>query len=184
MSTYLAYVTTGQEFAVADKLAALGFDLWCGREIIFVRKGKRRRPEPVERPKLPNYLWLNLEPEEWHDLRRREVKHLAGTMYQLSPRDLRGSRDWIGLNAFRAAVDAAYAEGQRIARNNDLAEMAQFERGQQLIDLTGTFGETCLRFRRMVERAHELYPKVEAEMEMFGRTVRVELDPLDVRAAE
>lgn len=184
MSTYLAYATTGKEFEVADRLKELGFDLWCGREITFVRKGKRRRPEAVERPKLPNYLWLTLEPEDWHDLHRRQVKHFAPTMYQLSARDLRGSKDWIGLNAFRVAVDAAYAEGQRIARNNDIAEMAQFERGQKLIDLTGTFGETVLRFRRMIERAHELHPKIEAEMEMMGRTVRVELDPLDMKAVE
>lgn len=196
MSTYLAYATSGKEFEVADKLASLGFTVWCGRRIDFIRKGKRRRPEAVEKPKLPNYLFLTLTPDEWHDLRRREVKHLAQTMYQLTARDIAGrppvknkegvliDPGWIGLAAFKEQVDAAHAEGQRIAKNNDIAEMAQYRAGQRLVDLTGTFADVCLTFRRMVERAHETYPKVEADMEMFGRMTRVYLDPISVKAAE
>lgn len=178
MSTYLAYATTGKEFEVADKLASLGFTVWCGREITFLRKGKRRRPEAVEKPKLPNYLFLDLTPEEWHDLHRRDVKHLASTLYQLRRDDIKA------LATFRHEVDQAHAEGQRIARNNDLAEIAEYKRGQALVDLTGTFGDAVIRFRRMVERAHELHPRIQADIDMFGRTVSIELDPLDVRAAE
>jgi hypothetical protein len=182
MSTYLAYATSGKEFEVADKLASLGFTVWCGRRIDFVRKGKRRRPEAVEKPKLPNYLFLTLTPDEWHRLQRLknegQIKHIAGTMYQLR-RD-----DEDALTEFRAGVDGAHAEGQRIAKNNDIAEMAQYRAGQRLVDLTGTFADVCLTFRRMVERAHEAFPKVEADMEMFGRMTRVYLDPISVRAVE
>lgn len=178
MSVYLAYATSGKEFEVANKLSSLGFTVWCGRSITFARKGKRRRPEAIEKPKLPNYLFLTLTPDQWHDLHRRDVKHLASTFYQLRRDDEKA------LAAFRHEVDAAHAEGRRIARNNDLAEIAEYKRGQALVDLTGTFGEAVLRFRRMVERAHELHPKIEAEMDFMGRSVRVELDPLDVRAAE
>lgn len=177
MSVYLAYAITGKEFVVADKLAELGFNVWCGRSITFVRKGKRRRPEAVEKPKLPNYLFLTLTPEEWHDLDRRNVKHLAPTFYLLRRDDERA------LAKFRAEVDAAYAEGQRIARNNDLAEIAQFKAGERLVDLTGVFSDAVLRFRRMVERAHEMHPRIQADMEMMGRIVTVELDPLDVKRA-
>lgn len=178
MSIYLAYATSGREFEVAEKLASLGFTVWCGRAITFRRKGKRRRPEAVEHPKLPNYLFLTLTPDEWHDLHRRDVKHLASTLYMLRRDDERA------LATFRHEVDTAHREGHRIARNNDLAEIAEYKRGQRLVDLTGTFGETVLTFRRMIERAHEMHPRIQADMEMMGRVVTVELDPLDVRAAE
>jgi DNA-binding PucR family transcriptional regulator len=179
---YLAYATSGREFEAADRLTALGFTVWCGRRIDFIRKGKRRRPEAVEKPKLPNYLFLTLTPDEWHRLQylkdEGQVKHIAGTMYQLR-RD-----DKEALTEFRAGVDDAHAEGQRIAKNNDIAEMAQYRTGQALVDLTGTFADVCLTFRRMVERAHEMHPKIEAEMELMGRMTRVYLDPISVKAAE
>jgi len=178
MTVYLAYATTGKEFAVTEKLEELGFSVWCGRCIEFKRRGKKRRPEPMETPKLPNYLFLSLSDADWHRLRQSEVKHLAQTLYPLSRGDTRA------LANFKLAVEGAYEEGQRIARNNDIAQIAEYKRGQALIDLSGKLGEVTLRFRKMVERAHELHPKIEAEMEMMGRWVKVELDPLDTKAAE
>ena len=176
MTVYLAYATTGKEFEVADKLAADGFDVWLARKIDFIRRGKRRRPDPVERPRLPNYLFLSLTDAEWHRLHQNVPKYLAGTMYALRRDDERE------LDRFRGASDTEYAKAQKAAQNQEA--IAEYVRGQRIVDVTGTFGDACLTFRRMVERAQDLHPRIEAEMEMLGRVVKVELDPLDVRAAE
>ena len=81
--TYLAYATTGKETEVENELQARGFKVWCGRKVEFVRKGKRRRAEAVESPKLPNYLFITMTADEWHRLHSRPLKHLAKTTYVL-----------------------------------------------------------------------------------------------------
>lgn len=170
---YLAYATTGKEFDVTQALQERGFNVWCGRKVNFLRRGKKRRAEAVITPKLPNYVFLNLTAHEWHDLHSRPVKHLASTMYVLR-RD-----DESQLEAFKQIVDLDYQEGMRIAERNNVSEMAQFKKGQELTDLRGRFADNALRFRRMVEAAGQ-FPMVEAETNMMGRVVTVRLDPLDV----
>lgn len=169
---YLAYATTGKEFEVETELKARGFDVWCGRKVDFLRRGKKRRAEAVITPKLPNYLFLSLSDKEWHDLHRKPVKYLAPTKHLLR-RD-----DEEQLKTFRHIVDIDHQEGLKVAERNNVAEMAQFKEGQLLTDLRGRFAETALRFRRMVEAAGE--PFIEAETDMMGRVVTVRLDPLDV----
>ncbi len=174
--THLAYAASGREFEVETALTELNFDVWCGRTVEFIRAGKERRAEAQEKPKLPNYLFLSLTVDEWHELRKSQIKHLAKTMMMLRRDDERQ------LDKFKAMVHAGLEEGRRIAKSNDRAKMVEFTAGQELIDLKGRFGEQALKFRKIVERAHQLYPLIQAETEMMGQTVLVELDPLDVRA--
>ncbi len=173
---YLAYATTGKEFEVEQSLEDLGIDVWCGRKIEFLRRGKKRYAEPVESPYLPNYLFLSLSEDEWHQVMGSQVKHLAKTTYQLSGRDERH------FDKFKNAVWDESLEAQAIIKRNDTAAMNQFKAGQKIKDLQGRFGEQLLKFRRIVEAAHELFPMIEAETEMMGQTVTVRLDPLDVVA--
>lgn len=174
MTTYLAYATSNKEFEVQQALEERGFTVWCGRKVDFLRRGKKRRAEAVISPKLPNYLFLTLTDDEWHEMRSKPVKYLAPTMYLLKQHDEEQ------LNHFKALVDYDHAEGMKIAERNDKAEMVQFTKGQDLVDLRGRFGEQALKFRRIVERAND-YPLVEVETEMMGRVVTVRLDPLDVK---
>jgi hypothetical protein len=177
MTRYLAYAASGKEFEVEETLRERGFDVWCGRKVSFVRRGKKRRAEAVISPKLPNYVFLSLTPEEWHAMHSKPIKHMARTMYVLQTRDEKQ------LANFQYLVDAEHQEGLRVAERNDKAEMVQFEAGQDLVDLRGRFGEQALRFKRMVERAED-FPLIEAETEMMGRVVTVRLDPLDVKSYE
>jgi transcription antitermination factor NusG len=216
MSVYLAYATSGKEFEVADKLASLGFTVWCGRRIDCVRKGNSRWPQPVERPFFPNYLIIDMQPEHWLDLwllrEDGRLKHLAPTMHQLTQKEITGGDpggkdpNRRGLIHVKEDVDKEYAKGVALAekwrrlqemdearraekeaieeRRKYLAEVSKYREGQKLLDLTGTFGDGLLKFRRIVERANEAEPVIEADLEIFGRTTRVTLDPLRTRAAE
>lgn len=180
MTMHLAYATTGREFEVEEALTERGFEVWCGKRVEFLRRGKKRRAEAVTTPKLPNYLFISLTGQEWHDLRSRPTKYLAPTMYTLTEQDMRGPK---GFERFRELTDESYQRGLGVAERNNAAEMVQFKEGEALIDLKGRFGEQAMKFRRIVERAND-FPLIEAEAEMMGRTVTVRLDPLDVRATD
>ena len=70
-----------------------------------------------------------------------------------------------------------------MAERNNAAEMVQFKKGQELVDLRGRFADQALYFRSIVERNND-FPMIEAETEMMGRIVSVHLDPLDVKGAD
>jgi hypothetical protein len=180
MTTWLAYIQTGREFEVAAELEARGFPVWVARKITLERRGKRRRPDVIESPYLPNYAFLDLDDAAFHRLMHtnRPVKYLARTMTALR-RD-----DEAALMAFRADIDRAYANAQKHVQNASRADLAEYRRGQAIRQISGPFADTLLRFRRLVEGAADLHPMIEAEMDLMGRAVRVKVDPLDVKAAE
>lgn len=178
MNVYLAYITTGKEFEVRDKLTERGIACWIARKVDLVRRGKRRRPDVVVSPYWNNYAFVTLADEDWHDLRDRPVKHLAPTMHPLRRDDLKE------FAALRSSNDEAYTHAMRTIESATKAELAEYRRGQAIKPISGSFADTLLRFRRIVESAHDLHPMIEAEMDLMGRVVRVKVDPLDVRAAE
>lgn len=178
MKKYLCYATAGRELDVAKELEAEGASTWVGRKVDFIRRGKKRRPEPVETPYLPNYIFADMDDDCWHRVMTAQIKYLAKTTYMLNSLDLRGYASFV------AAVDGEYNLAQEIIRRNDTAAMQEFKAGDALKDSKGRFGENLLRYRGMVETAHMLYPLIEAETEMMGQTVVVRLDPLDVSAYE
>jgi transcriptional antiterminator NusG len=169
-ATYLLYAATGREFDVARDLAGLEIDAWCGRVINWKRTGKDRRPRPVEEPALPNYIFAEMTADQFH--RARQVKHLAPTMIMLSRASVPGYTE------FRDTVDARYRADDHARRCADVV-IEPFEVGEVLNVIGGPFADLCGKFRRVVQAAHDLHPKI--EMDFGSLTVRV--DPLDVRSA-
>jgi len=94
--------------------------------------------------------------------------------------------DIAALGEFRQRVESAYHEAQHAAQNQEA--ISEYVKGEKLRAVNGTFSDQfsdqVLTFIEMVERSHDVYPKVKASMEMMGRSVTLELDPLAVRAAE
>jgi transcriptional antiterminator NusG len=179
MTTWLAYITTGRELEVGEALAARGIPCWIARKVTLKRQGKRRRPDVIVDPYLPNYAFLELTDAQFHDLHHGQpVKHLARTMHPLR-RD-----DEEALAAFRTDIDRSYRAAMLAVENSTRAELAEYRRGQIIRPISGPFADTLLRFRRIVESAADLHPMIEAETELFGQVVRVKVDPLDVKAAE
>lgn len=174
MTTYLLYAKSGREFEVAEAIREKGLEAYCAAKMEFVRTGNNRRPEPRVVPYLPNYLFAEIPASEY--LGVMAIKYLASTATPL------GKSDHKPLQRFLDAAASEYKAAERIKDNQ--AMISQYKAGQALRCLDGRFSDTMLTFRSMVERAHDMYPKVQAEMQMMGRTVLVEMDPLSVRAAE
>lgn len=187
MTWYLAYVQGGKttkaegggekirkEFYVQQELNDMGVTNYLPRHIEFKRVGRKRYAEPFENPLLPNYIFVDTPAERFLEV--LGVKYLPGPLMALSRADV------AALGAFRDEVDQQYAKARRAAENREA--IAEYIRGQKLEVMDSRFEGSILKFRRMVQRAHDMYPKVEASMEMMGREVIAELDPLDVRAAE
>ncbi len=200
---YLGYVHGGKsrvaganrwefnEFIVERDLRALGLDCWCGRRMEFKRTGKQRRPEPQESPYLLNYIFADIPADLF--FKALAVKHLAPTLLVLTDRDINGverhrarSGDMVpavtGLRQFREAVDGEYARACRIKDNQDL--VSEYALGQELRYLEGGFADTLMRFKKMVERPGDMYPKIRVEADMMGSVITMDVDPLAVRAAE
>lgn len=163
-----------RQFYVEREIAALGVECWVPREIKFIRRGKQRRAEPHERPYLQNYIFINSPVERFLDV--SATKYLGGTLMPLRRDDI------AALCRFRADVDARYEKARHAARNQEA--ISEYVVGQKLQALTGGFSEHVFSFIGMVERAHDLHPKVRASMEFMGRVVPMEFDPLDIKAAE
>lgn len=184
-ATYLLYARTGKEFEVADELAALGIDVWCGRAIEWKRLGKKRKPEPVERPALPNYLFAEMTPRQFYEA--QSVKFLAGTMTPLTEQEVHGKPAWVddvgrkhparpGLYQFKADVDRAYERADKARRNSEVPR-AEFKPGETVTIIGGPFADKIATFRRVVERAFDLHPRLRLDMDGLP----LEVDPLDVR---
>jgi len=171
-TTYLGYAKGGHEFAVADDLLDLGVHVWCGRVIEWKRTGHKRHPEPVELPALPNYLFLQIHPDEFYTAQR--VKNLASTMHALTPFALRDFR------RFQRSVDTHYEAAMRDVENAT-EPRPEFTQGQAIKAISGPLAETLATFERIV-RAGDRW-QYEATTEMMGRKVKVRIDPADVRKA-
>ena len=172
MTLWIAYATTGKELEAEEAIQAMGLDCIVPRKVEMIRRGNRRRPDVVESPFLPNYLFVWANPEEWYWL--RDVKHVANIM-GVSPQEERLVR------AFIDRVQSDYTT--RLAQIAAGERLAEYNPGDILEIMLGQFAGKTATFIAMVERAHELFPRIKADMEAMGRVVQVELDPLQARRA-
>ena len=163
------------EFAVEQQLQVMGITAWTPRKITFVRRGKKRHPEPVTEPYLPGYVFADIPAEFFHDA--LQARGAFSTTLHLSAGSLAAVR------AFQRRVEADNAEANRIIAANDRAAMVQFNPGDALEILAGPFAERLVRFRRMVIAGNPAVPQVEWETDMLGQMVRGTVDVLDVKPA-
>lgn len=163
MTWCLAYATSGQEFTVSAALTARGIEHRCPTVTVKRTQVIRGRPPKIvteKQPAIPNYLFLMLPAEEWNDVATRPIKHLRPTMQWLNRADV------AGMDKFCEQIEA-------------MEVLHEYNPGDQIRQLTGPFSDTVLTFRKLVEAE----TKIQAEAEMFGHTVKVTLDPENVRRA-
>ena len=173
MTLWIAYAKTGRELAVQDACEALGIEAHVPKRVDLIRQGKRRRPDAITSPYLPNYVFIYATDQERHWLRDvREIRDFMGVL----PQEERAVRSFVD------RVEHDYA-----------ARMAQIEAGQRVDEynpgdlftiMAGPFAGRTAMFRRMVE-AGGLFPKIEAtlDLELLGRPVIATVDPIDAKRA-
>lgn len=169
-TTYLLYAWTGRELEAHADLTALGIDAWCGRTLVWKRKGKARKAVPIEAPAIPNYLVAAMDARQFHQA--RGVRWLANMVATLTVAERRE------FAVFQRCVDAAYREARRQADNGERPAV-EFMPGEEMDLLSPAFVGKVARFRRLVQAAHERHPRLEVEMD----GLRMLVDPLDVRKA-
>ena len=173
MTWWLGHIKAKREFEVESQIQALGAECWVPRKLEVKRVGKKRTPQIVERPYLPNVIFMDLTDEQWHAV--QSIKFLASTMKVIPEFDLRQ------VKTFRRLVDEENAAIRRAQENQEALE--EFKPGEALKVIAGPFSEMIAEFCRVVQASHDLHPHYEAELEFMGQKTRVRLDPLDVKAA-
>lgn len=172
MTLWVVATTNGQEQNVQEQIEALGLTCAVPLRVDVIRQGKRRRPDVVERAYLPGYAFAWFGAEDWHAI--RGAKHVR-TMMGVSAQSERLVR------AFIARVQADYEA--RMAQISAGLRVEEYNPGDLLQIMTGPFAGQLARFTRMLETAHDVFPVIEAEMELMGMATRVQVDPIAARRA-
>lgn len=190
MTQWIAYVPTGQEFALVEDCEALGITAIAPRKVEAVRTGNKRYPEKRVMPYLGNYVFVTATAEEWHFL--KDVKYLRSLM-AVPPKEERRVQSFCdlveaGFIAKEAEIDRAVQimrnrEASKEARRAAIALMQNYQPSDLLEVICGPFAGSIMAFGRMVERAGSLTPEIEATMTLFGRESTVRLDPLHIKKA-
>jgi len=167
---YVGYCCAGREFEVQHDLVEAGIGAWVARTITWKRVAKRRYPDPFEEPLLPNYIFLWLDPRDFAAL--HGIRALSGHLLPLGPH-ARAS-----VLRFRRRAEREFARADSLRRGGERPR-SEFTPGDPLTVIDGPLAGRLATFRAMIERAGQVYPMIEAEMN--GLCVR--LDPLDVRGA-
>lgn len=211
---WIGWAITGKELVAMDDLERLGICYWRGLRIEFERRGKQRTAEPHEYAALHNYLWLQPTMEQVSLLSkvrflgstfmplgpaaRREFERFRNEVEarEQRARDLIEERKRLekeakelaearkALAEARASEAKAAAAELAKARAKLRTALAAYRKDQKLEIASGPFAGMLATFGRMVQAAHDLFPQIEAEIEIFGRPTSVRIDPLSVRAAE
>lgn len=193
MSIWLGYVKRYHEIEVAEALQADGIDVWCGRVVEWIRQGKRRRPDPIINPALPNFIFVDVPPEMFYFPRPR---YMAQTMLLLSPAQSDGREGywktredgenvWVppvwGYRQYRRKIDEAFAADMRVVESRQRPK-TEFTAGQRVRITAGPFADALATFRRVREGA-DGFERLVVEADVLGRVVPVEVDPLSVKRA-
>lgn len=188
MTQWIAYVPTGQEFALVEDCEALGVEAIAPRKVEAVRTGNRRWPEKRITPYLGNYVFVTATADQWYWL--KDIRYVRSIM-GVPPGEQRRVRDFLDavettFAAKEAEIDRAVEtmrdrEASKEARREALRVMQSYTPSDLLEVLCGAFAGQIVAFGRMVERGIAMTPEIEATFTLFGRETSVRLDPLHVR---
>jgi hypothetical protein len=172
---WIAYATTGQEFNAQEACEVLGITATVPRRVDLIRHAKRRYPDAVTSPYLPNYLFISGTDDTFHAI--CDIKELRGTAWAVPEKAVRS------VAAFIDRIDADYAA--RVAQIEAGQRVQEYEPGDLLTLMTGQFAGQLATFRRMVEAPGALFPRIEAELalSLLGRPVVAIVDPINARRA-
>ena len=196
MATYLAYVIGGscrdthadrrddegnavrlplilKQLWVQEELRRMGISAWCGTSVEFKRQGKRRVPDKIERPYIPNYLFIEMSAAQFFTV--SSLDHVSPQFQIVPSMQMKQLRDW------QEGVNEAHQQALRVDANSKAA-IAQYKHGQALRALSGPLEHFPMWFERVVKEAHDDWPKIEVEVDVMGARRKVRFDPLDVRA--
>ncbi|MCA0961166.1 transcription termination/antitermination protein NusG [Salipiger bermudensis] len=163
------------EFAVEQQLRGLGIEAHAPRRVTFVRSGKKRYAEAQVGAYLPGYVFADIPALLYMDA--ASCRGLSRTMMAIPLKEVQNQ-----VQTFIAAAAEEEAEADRIQARNDRAAMSQFSSGDALEIISGPFMDQAVEFQRMVQNA-EGWPEIIGNASLFGQSVRIRIDPLDVRRA-
>lgn len=169
MSHWLAYAPARREFEARDAIAALGIHAIVPRRVDLIRHGKRRFPDAVVSPILPNYLFLDITDAQWH-----QVAHLPTIRLTLMGI---GPKDWRDVQIFATATEADFAS--RMAEIDAGSRVSEYQPGDALKIISGALSNQMATFRRIIESRHSPFPVIEAEINIMGRVTPIRLDPVN-----
>lgn len=171
-NTYALNVTRKQEFRVADDLRGMGLKPWVPLRLENTYVRELRRFKWYDVPYIPKLMFCVIPAVYFRDVKKH--KHVIGDPLELTRRDIEG-RDTIGLEHFKAMVEAEYADMKRKQANSEYE--CKFTPGQALKIFDGPFEGFDAAFKGIIHRAHDEYSKVRVEVEIFGRPTQLEIDP-------
>lgn len=192
MTLYAIYTPAKQELATEKAITDLGIRAECAKRVDLVRQGYRRWPDIVKSSLLPNYVFAWLTAADWHEVVKvKTVRDLMG----IGPKWGARAEEWLAsVNGEYRAKLAEYERITKILEDRDTsnahkrkawkearAAVAEYKAGDSIRVLDGPFEGFLARFRRMVEDANAIHPQIEVDLEIFGRTSIVRLDPLIAR---
>jgi transcription antitermination factor NusG len=166
----LAYAA--REIDAATEAEALGISCLVPRRVDLIRQGKRRRPDAVITAAWPRYIFADVTDTQWHTF--TAIKGVRSVLWV-------ADKEAVTVRKQANAIERAFE--QRMAQIEAGERVSEYEPGALLNIISGEFAGQVATFTRTVERSQEMFPRIMAEMEFFGRAVKVDLDPLDVRRA-
>ncbi|MGZ9812327.1 transcription termination/antitermination NusG family protein [Pseudoroseicyclus sp. H15] len=173
MTAWIGYARTGREQEVADDLREAGIAVRLALQVVPIRQGKRRWPDPVITPLWPNYLFFpDLADEQWGVV--TEHRHVAQTLLMV-PRSA-----WVkGIAPTLAGIERDFAARLEAIQAGERVE--EYVAGDVVEVIGGAFAGTFATYRRLVERAEDGLPQLMAEVPLLGRVHEVRIDPLNAR---
>lgn len=190
-NTYAINTTRNEEFSVRDDLKAMGVNPWvpCRLGSRYIKEA--RAVKWYDTAYVPKLMFAVIPAILWRDV--VEHKHVIGKPVPLSRLDIKGTPAHVkqgtgawtpavpGLNDFRNAVEAEYADAKRAQENSEY--QCQYQPGQALELLTPPWDGFTATFSEVIRHAHDDYAKLRVEVDMFGRKATLEVDPDRVRSS-
>lgn len=183
MTWYLGRTTSGQvflpeigvkmrgEFAVERQLRRFGIEAWAPRRVEFKRVGKRRFEDAFEVPYLPGYVFANIPADRFYQA--SWLPGMWGDFMAITEKEYERE-----IEPFRRGVLEEYDEAQKIIRRQDRAAMCRYKAGDAIKLLSGPFKDRIVTFSELLPSQD--MPRIRFVMDIMGREVVGEADPLDV----
>ena len=172
---WVGYARAGHEFAVQADIEATGASAWVARQINAKRVPTSRVAVAVVAPYLSNYVFIQCTDDQWHQL--RDIKHLSASLSPVSPKAAARY-----LDPFKAKVDADFSARQDAIAAG--AKVMEYSDGDVLEIMAGPLMGQLATFRALAETDHDLFPRIRADVELFGRVTSIDLDPINARRAD